>query len=136
MKGKWKIFLLLPLFLLTGCEKKEAAKPKVVQQIRVTCGDVSRLYTRDDKMRRVLYCLRRQETAGYAPCDPERLLGEDLRVEMRLSDGTSRVYRQKRGRYVSRDLHRWRNLRDGQDYRLRYLLYLMESDAVANGAPS
>lgn len=131
MKKLWKIFLLL--LLLTGCGKAEPAKPRVVQQVRVTCGGITKVYTRDDKVRRVLYCLRQQETAGFSPCDPERQVGEEVRVELLLSDGACRVYRQRCGRYVSRDRHRWRRLAE-EDHRLKYLLYLMEPDIVANDA--
>lgn len=129
---KWKIFLLLPLFLLTGCQKGEPAKPRVVEQIQVRCGDLTRVYTQDDKMRRILCCLRQLELAGYPGCDPERQAGNEVRVELRFSDGSCSIWYQRCGSYVSRDLHRWRQLRR-EDNSLRYLLYLMGSDTVANG---
>lgn len=133
MKKLWKIFLLL--FLLTGCGRTETAKPKVVQQIRMSCGEINKVYTRDDKVRRVLYCLRQQETAGYPGCDPERQVGDEVRLELCFSDGTTRVWRQRCGKYLSRNLHRWQCLAQ-EDHRLRYLLLLMDSDFVAKEAVS
>ena len=126
---KWKIFLLLTLFLLTGCQGKPSAKPKVVQQIRVTCGGEEKRYTQDGKMRRILYCLRRFSMAGYPDCDPERQKGQEVRVELRFSDGSRGVWYQRCGKYVSPGLHRWRKMEE--DHSLRYLFYLMPSDIVA-----
>ena len=129
---KWKILLLLPLLLLTGCQKAEPAKPKVVQQIRIECADVGKVYTQDEKMRRILNSLRRLELVGFPTCDPERQVGNVLRVELLFSDGSRSLWYQRQDRYVSRGLHRWRQLRE-EDPTLRYLFYLMEPDTVANG---
>lgn len=141
MKRNWKLFLMMGLaFLLTGCRAAEPAPTPVVEQIRVTChrgqAELTRSYTQEDKLQRILYHLRQQDYDGYAKNDPERLAGDDLRMELLFSDGTCRIYRQRCDRYLSRDLHRWRNIPQEQGKRLRYLLYLMESDAVANGAAS
>lgn len=141
MKRNWKILLMVSLTLiLTGCRAEKLEPTPVVEQIRVTCRqgqeELTRSYTREDKLGRILYHLRLQDYYGYAKTDPERMLGDDLRMELFFSDGSCRVYRQRCDRYLSRDLHRWRNIPQKQGKRLRYLLYLMESDAVANGAAS
>ena len=130
---KWKIFLLLPLFLLTGCQKAEPAKPKVVQAIRVVCGAEEKIYTREDKMRRILYCLRQMELSGYPSCDPERQIGEEVRVVLEFSDGSREIWYQRCDRFLSPGLRRWQNLRK-EEPSLRYLFYLMRSDTVAKGA--
>ena len=129
---KWKIFLLLPLLLLTGCKKNQPAKPKVVQAIRVMCGEEEKVYTREEKMRRILYCLRRIELSGYPNCDPERQRGEEVRMELEFSDGSREVWYQRCDRFLSPGLRRWQNLRE-EDPSLRYLFYLMRSDTVAKG---
>ena len=118
------------LLLFTGCGRAEPARPRVVTAVRVACGETIKEFTRDDKIRRVLYCLRKQEMAGYPGCDPERQTGQEVRVELQFSDGTSSVCRQRCGRYVSKDLHRWQRMAE-EDHRLRYLFYLMKSDTVA-----
>ena len=127
---KWKIFLLLPLLFLSGCREKEIPKPKVVQQIRVACGEEEKHYTQDGKIRRILYCLRRLSMAGYPDCDPERQKGPEVRVELLFSDGSCRVWYQRCGCFVSPGLGRWRQMQE-EEHSLRYLFYLMPPDTVA-----
>ncbi len=91
-----------------------------------------RQYTHPEKMRRILRYLRQLESQGYAPVDPERVLGDAYWIQVDLSDGQRHLYRYRCQRYLSLDSHRWKMTDTDQGGRLWYLLYAMDSDAVAN----
>lgn len=137
MKRKILAAMLLCCVFFTGCRERVAYCPSVVTGVEVLCRDrgeeLVRHYTDGAKLRRVLVCLRQQTMGGNVRVDPERLRGRALQVNLRMSDGSTRIYRQKCGRFQSKDGRRWQAVRQGGD-RLYYLLLLMPSDPVAKTA--
>ncbi len=118
MRARHKILLvwLMPLLLLTGCHRSQSASapPKpisVVTMVHVSCvhdsSTISRQYTQERNMQFVLNYLRLLPFQGSADTDPERVLGDEYRITLQLSDGRIRVYRQRAGRYLSIDCHPW-----------------------------
>ncbi len=133
MKRKFLALFLL-LSLLTGCCRAEAVPPPVVTAAEVLTLDRGRTltgyYTREEKLRRVLYCLRCQPRRGEASASPAQMAGTRTLIRLTLSDGSVRTCRIRCGRYLSVDGHRWQAL-GGENRRLAYLLRLMPSDPVA-----
>ena len=142
MKKRWKFLCLIILSLLSfpGCGQKAVYQPPVVTGISITCRREDRLitrnYTRPEKVHRLLCYLRRQPTKGYARVDPERVMGDAFWIRVQLSDGRSRIYRQRCGRFLSVDCSRWKNIDEAYGRRLYYLLYAIPEDPnpVANGS--
>ena len=133
--GKFLAFIMACL-LLTGCGQKAAPRVNLVTAVEVTWtrdGQTSQAtYTQPGKIRRFLYYLRRQETAGYAQVKPEGMEGSMCRIRVYLSDGSVRVWRQRADRFVSVDYHRWKNLEAPWGKRIYLLLRLIPPDPVAN----
>lgn len=140
VKKPWKILalVLLCVFAISGCGEQPNRELPLVTGVEITCchqgQTLKRHYSDPDKVHRVLYYLRKSHTMGYAKRDPERILGDSSRIELRLSTGDSRVYRQRADRYLSVDCCRWKNIDESWGRRLYYLLLLIPSDPVANSA--
>lgn len=135
---KWKILVLFLLCMGTffGCEEEKPPEIPLVTGVEITClhGEetIQRTYTQPEKVQRFLYYLRRQETVGYAQVDPERIIGDAAWIEVKLSNGQSRVYRQRADRFWSKDCHRWKRIDESWGRRLYSMLILIPSDPVAN----
>ena len=104
------------LVFLTGCSHASAAAPppepiSVVTGIQVTCvhdgTTISRRYTHERNMQFILNYLRLLPFRGSADTDPERIVGDECRITLQLSDGRNRIYRQRAGRYLSVDCQPW-----------------------------
>lgn len=127
MKKGWKILVFLFVFLLAGCAKREQKPPAVVTKVNVIYNhagfDIMRSYTDTEKIEEILEYLRLQKTVGRAEMDPERLFGDVFRIEVLLSDGQRRVYRQYANRYISKDNRPWRKIKPGYGSGLYKILW-------------
>lgn len=115
MRKCWKFLIILFLCLsVAGCGRKPPAQIRVVTQVDVVYdygyGQIQRHYTQPQKIQLVLNYLRLQENLGPADMDPERVKGSAFRIDVRLSDGTGRVYYQRCGRYLSKEYHSWQKI--------------------------
>lgn len=135
---KWKILVLIVActVLLIGCEEEKPPEIPLVTGVEITCrhGEqtIQRTYTKPEKVQRFLYYLRRQQTMGYTDRNPERIAGDAAWIEVKLSDGQSRVYRQRADRFWSKDCQRWKKIDEAWGRRLYRMLILIPSDPVAN----
>lgn len=125
------LWLLLPVLLLAGCQKKTSADYRVVTRVQVFChngGDaIYRQYTDQRDMQAVLNYLRLLDAAA-----PPEQLPEDAQLSYKivLKDnlGGQRVYRQLGSRCLSRDNGPWQSI-DGSKGSLLYpMLLLMPGD--------
>ena len=135
---KWKILVLLILCVGTffGCREEKTPAIPLVTGVEITClhGEevLQRSYTRPEKVQRILNYLRRQETKGYARVNPERIAGDAAWIRVQLSNGGSRMYRQRADRFLSKDCRRWKRIDDSWGRRLYSMMLLIPSDPVAN----
>ena len=110
-----KMMLLAAMVLcLSGCAEKRENGGPVVCEVDVTCRRGKQMqqfqYTQPGKMEMVLDYLRLQPDLGPVDADPERYAGEQIRIDVILSDGTARVYYQQAGQFMSRQLHPWQRI--------------------------
>lgn len=111
----WKCFSLLLLpFLLTGCKKATHTPPSLVTQVTVTGiiqdSPVQADYSDPQKMEVILFYLRGLESLGRPDRDPERILGDHVRITVTLSDGSCHIYHQRANRFLSRDSQPWQRI--------------------------
>ena len=140
MKRKILVLMIVCVVLLTGCKEEQPPEVPLVTAVEITCrhGEetIHRTYTKPEKVQRFLYYLRRQQTRGYANRDPERIIGDAVWIRVELSNGNSRVYRQRADRFLSKDCHRWKKIDESWGRRLYSMALLIPSDPVANQAVS
>ena len=136
MKRKLLVLMVVFMMLLTGCKEEKPPELPLVTAVEITCrhGEevIHRTYTTPQKVQRFLYYLRRQQTMGYTDRNPERILGDTAWIRVELSDGSSRIYRQRADRFLSVDCHRWKKIDESWGRRLYSMLLLIPSDPVAN----
>ena len=130
---KTKLTLLVVIMcLISGCSRAEAPVSRVVTKIDVVCTQsntqVIRTYKHPKKMEALLYYLRTLRYCGKADTDPEQIRGDAYHIVLTYSDGTSRVYRQRANRYLSRDARPWEQIDPRQGRSLPLLLKLMPED--------
>ena len=138
----WKILVVTVacMALLTGCKEEKPPELPLVTGVEITCrhGEeiIHRTYTTPPKVQRFLYYLRRQQTMEYRDRGPERILGNTAWIRVRLSDGSSRMYRQRADGFLSKDNGWWVKTDEAWGWRLYSMLLLIPSDPVANPAAS
>lgn len=133
----WKIFWLV-LFVAVSLRSQQAPdRPRyrpiaVVTRVEVSCREGSyqlrRVYTRPEKMEKILNYLRLQKNMGAPMEDPERMLGAAYRILVETSDGTSHIYQQRLDRYLSRDYKPWQKIESEQAGQLRRILQMNRTD--------
>lgn len=130
------VFVFACSVSLIGCKEERPPEIPLVTAVEITCrhgGEIiQRTYTQPEKVQRFLYYLRRQQTKGYADRNPERVEGDTAWIKVQLSNGGSRVYRQRADRFWSKDCHRWKRIDETWGRRLYRMLILIPSDPVAN----
>lgn len=118
---KFSTVLLCCLFLC-ACQKTPSA-PRLVTQVTVTDGNgQSRDFTDPRKVETILYYLRSLAPLGKPKTDPERIMGENYRIDVAYSDGSKSIYRQRANRFLSRDSHPWQTVDSRKASILRPLL--------------
>ena len=121
---KKMLFLLVILLSLTCCTPKPHYK--VVQQIHITSPAGECRYDAPEKVQKYLYYLRSLKTWG--PAELDTLQGEDYRITLRYSDGTSRVYRQKGTQCLAVEDGSWKKIRSDNGDKLKLLLEAVPPD--------
>ena len=118
------LFLLIPLFMLTGC----APKPhyKVVEQIHITSPMGEYRYDAPDKVQKYLYYLRSLKTWG--PAELDTLQGKQYRITLNYSDGSSRIYRQWGNQCLAIGSGGWKKIRSDNGNKLPLLLEAVPPD--------
>lgn len=135
---KQKLFLIaFFLCILSGCSKINSAENnsalyRVVDRIDISSYHEGTLeqfsYSTPQKMESILFYLRQLDYQGKAHTDPERICGDSYQITVIVSDGTTRNYRQRANRYLSRDHHPWECIDPKQAEILYPLLQSMSSD--------
>lgn len=118
------LFLLIFLFLLVGC----SAKPhyKVVEQIHITSPTGEYRYDAPDKVQKYLYYLRSLKTWG--PAELDALQGNEYRITLHYSDGSSRIYRQWGNQCLAIGSGGWKKIRSDNGDKLKLLLEAVSPD--------
>lgn len=134
MKKFWIILLMLCLCLFScSCGRKPPGQTRVVTGVDVVVeshqGVIHRHYTKPHKIRQVLNYLRLQDSQGPADTDPERIAGPVMRIDVKLSDGSNKVYYQRSGRYLSRQYHPWQKIDPKQAAQFSQILQVTPTDA-------
>lgn len=117
--------------LLWGCSPPQVPEqPHVGVQILVQDGQnrALRRYTRPEKLQKVLLQLRTLGFTGLPETDPEETQGQELRLQVRLADGSSTVYHLRSGLYFTRDRQPWRKIDPEQAEKLEALLENLPGD--------
>ena len=130
-----KLFVFLALFavILCGCKQKNAAaQPRVVTAVDIYCRhkdkEFSRHYRENEKLEAVLLYLRllKPERAFVAQAQPS---SDDLyEIHVHLSDGQTRLYKQRDHRYFWRSNTGWQTIPAQQAAGLYALLRHYQSD--------
>ena len=118
------LLLLFSLFMLTGC----APQPhyKVVEQIHITSPMGEYRYDAPDKVQKYLYYLRSLKTWG--PAELDALHGDEIRITLQYSDGSSRQYRQLGNQCLSIGSGGWKKIRSDNGDKLKLLLEAVPPD--------
>lgn len=137
MKRIIKLFFL-SLFLLcimSGCGKNNTKNDplcRVVTQVDITCQHedllIRRHYTDTDKIESVLIYLRLLNPLTMTENDPNSIDADIYEINVHLSDGARRVYRQKAHRYISKDYRPWKDVNPGHAAQLYALMRHYPSD--------
>lgn len=136
---KCRIFLFImfvPVLFFSGCQRQspEPAQLRLVTQVDVQYRHgqqtIRRQYTAPEKMSDLLNYLRLLKDCGRPETDPEKTLGDACKITLHLSDGSRRVYHQRAGRYLSRDLSPWKKIDPKLGDQLLTILEALESDAI------
>ena len=130
------LFLFTAMLLSGAAARRQFQTPspalRMVTRMEIRCVDgtqqISRRYTRPEKLRPFLTYLRLLEYRGKAETDPERLQGSRIEIVVFYADGTRRNYRQQVNRYLSRDYHPWEKIDPNQAKFLQPLLQAIPSD--------
>ena len=108
--------LLLTVFL-TGCQQQNHTDvtSRIVTEIVITCQTCNdftrRYYNTHQKMQQILLYLRAVKP-GFTPDeDPESLAGRTICITLHLADGSTKLYRQKKDRYLQEDHHPWKKIK-------------------------
>ncbi len=133
MRKIW-ILLCYVLFLsaCTAAPAKQSTPPSVVTEVDVSYhyGDIHlrRHFTDTRKIDIVLYYLYDLSPCGTPKEDPEQIWGDNCRILLTESDGSSHIYRQQGGRYLSVDNRPWQTVSQNKTAVFFSLLMQMESD--------
>lgn len=124
--------------IMTGCGKnnaKQAPLCRVVTQVDISCRRedilIQRHYTDTKKMESVLLYLRLLKPLGKPETDPENLNKDVYEITIQLSDGNTKIFRQKAHRYLSRGDRPWEMIDPEQAYGLYTLMRHYPSDPKA-----
>lgn len=132
MKKCLLILILALLSLLTACGNAPEQPVRLVTAVELEYlfqGDrVVRHYTQPEKIDAVLHYLASLRDFGRAGQNPQLLRGPSYRIRLLLSDGSSRLIRQRCGRYLSRDSGHWLLIAPHHATRLHMLLLTYGSD--------
>lgn len=138
MGRNWKLLLIiLYCFSLSGCKKAlspEPAQLNLVQQIDISYYKegvhLQRHYTDADKMDTVLFYLYSLSPLGRAEEDPEHIAADSCKITLAMTNGETRIYRQRGGRYLSVDCKPWQKIDPDKADDLFPLLARMCSDEI------
>ena len=137
------ILFLGMLLVLSGCRRETPPKTDIPQCRYVTRIDIhweqgdatlDRAYTRDSEMESILLYLRLLQNDGTADTTPEIPEGGSYAITLTMSDGSSRVYRQKGAAYFSREDGQWLAIKPRQGRYLLTLLRLMPGEGAVPAA--
>lgn len=135
MKKRWNWIwaLCFWMLILSGCQQKEPPTAcRVVTQVDIFCQhedvQIRRHYTQPQKMEYVLLYLRLLEPQGVPQIDPEQVDADVYEITVKLSDGETKVYRQKDHRYFSEGTQPWQAIDPEQASLFYRLLGQIPSD--------
>lgn len=98
----------------------------MVQQILITSPQGEYRYDAPDKVQKFLYYLRSLKTWG--PAELDTLHGDEIRVTLQYSDGSSRTYRQLGSRCLAIGNGGWKKIRSDNGDKLKLLLEAVPPD--------
>ncbi len=136
MKKMMLTLLVLLLLLFSGCAARKAADNSVplASSITVTChscaGIRQRYYSQPEKMRQILHYIRRLEPMPDTAEVPGTLGRRYFSIHIRMTDGSSRFYRQKDTAYFQSGSGPWQKMGRGKGSRLWQLMLELPEDAV------
>lgn len=125
---------MLAVFLC-GCSHvnvKEPAQPTLVDRIEVLYNNhdvqLQRSYTSTDKIDTILFFLYGLSPVGRVEEDPEQIAEKRCEVTAVLSNGKTRIYRLRGGRYLSANCKPWQKIDSQKADWLFTVLVSMPSD--------
>ena len=118
------LFLLSALLLLTGC--RATPHYKVVEQLHIASPTGEYRYHAPDKVQKYLYYLRSLKTWG--PAELDALHGDEIRITLHYSDGSSRSYRQLGNQCLAIEGDGWKKIRSDNGDKLKLLLVAVPPD--------
>ena len=132
---KFKNIWVLPmafLFFLSGCTRKLPTVYRAVTAVDITFRyedtQLQRHYTQNDKMESVLLYLRLLKPLGKPISSPPADDRDVYDITVRFSDGSTKLYRQKAHRFISRREQVWERIDPAQAAQLYHLLRYYPSD--------
>ncbi len=121
--------------IMSGCAKSNTKNDpfcRVVTQVDITCQHedlfIERHYTDTEKIESVLIYLRLLKPLTIAESDPDGIDADIYEINVHLSDGARRIYRQKAHRYISKDFRAWKDVDPGHAAQLYALMRHFPSD--------
>lgn len=133
MRKSWKIMAVILCLLLVGCKKPDRPTDnRFVSAVTVELVRPQQIrkwtFTEPQKMEVILYYLRSFDKKTPATSDPERYAGDQYRIELTYTDGSSRRIYQRSDRFLSESFGPWQNV-DSRKGKLLYpLLENLRSD--------
>ena len=139
--GVWALSALM--ICLSGCvvsfgEKPEPTAYRVVWKVHVSRqnGDevVQRIYSAPEAVQEILNYLRLVDPYGAPGEDPVSQPGEEFRIRLEYSDGSTKTYRQRCDRYLQVEDGPWRRIAPERGQELKKLLETLDRGEIRKTA--
>jgi hypothetical protein len=128
---RWLILILIAV-ALSGCQMQqgsgESVGRPVIQRIEFTGDSGCKIFTNEEKMRKILNKIRLLGQKFSPEVDPEDIPGEELSLCILRCDGTCQEYRFKDDQYVRQGKRAWQQTESRQLVALRLLLEELPAD--------
>ena len=139
MKKFCAVLIIVLTLCLSGCFHRthtEIENWRVVSEITVTCeneGQVTRrIYTSQDKMKRIMHALRDLGQKFTPDVDPETLNIRTYCITLTHTDGSQRIYCTKGDRYIRQCRDKWQEADPEKVSELNLLLQGLPGDVDIN----
>ena len=136
MKRLCLIFLMLSLFMITGCGSKNTSNHSsaLVTKIDIVYSQPdttdTRSYTNPEKMEVILLYLRLIRPTGTPQADPEQFQNDVYKITLHFADGHERIYRQRANRFLSAGEKAWYTVDPDHAQVLQSIFQDMPSDII------